>query len=167
MTINANFKKGTGTVEKSALQINAYGEISGDLPVASADTLGGVKVGEGLSIDSDGVLSAGNEIFVIEIGRDPETYQWVVLTDLNDIVQARNDLKVPIVIIRDTSQYNLVQVYMSAKFDYDGVHFSSIGYSGSSGSTNWTMSFTEQLINYNTGAISVVNTFEWPATKNS
>lgn len=30
-----------------------------ELPVASADTLGGVKIGEGLEIDNEGVLSAG------------------------------------------------------------------------------------------------------------
>ena len=33
-------------------------QAGGELPVASADTLGGVKVGEGLSIDEGGVLSA-------------------------------------------------------------------------------------------------------------
>lgn len=31
----------------------------GDLPVATSETLGGIKVGENLSIDEEGVLSAG------------------------------------------------------------------------------------------------------------
>lgn len=39
-------------------ELNAGGGGSYTLPTASADTLGGVKVGSGLAIDSDGVLSA-------------------------------------------------------------------------------------------------------------
>lgn len=75
MSINVNVKKGTGTVEKSALQVNTYGDTggSGDLPIASADTLGGVKVGEGLSIDSDGVLSASGGILIVPIYSDEGT----------------------------------------------------------------------------------------------
>lgn len=41
---------------------------SGDIPIASADTLGGVKVGSGLSITEQGVLSAsggGGGAFII------------------------------------------------------------------------------------------------------
>lgn len=42
-----------------------------ELPIASADTLGGIKVGEGLSIAEDGKLSTsggGNEPLVVEGG---------------------------------------------------------------------------------------------------
>ena len=35
--------------------------IPGELPVASADTLGGVKVGDGLSVTEDGTLSASGD----------------------------------------------------------------------------------------------------------
>ena len=41
--------------------ISAVGGASYELPIADADTLGGVKVGSGLSITSDGVLSANNQ----------------------------------------------------------------------------------------------------------
>lgn len=38
--------------------ISATGEITAEIPPATANTLGGIKVGENLSIDSNGVLSA-------------------------------------------------------------------------------------------------------------
>ena len=47
-TINGNDILGTGDITIEG----------GDLPIASSSTLGGVKVGNGLSIDADGVLSA-------------------------------------------------------------------------------------------------------------
>lgn len=58
--INAKLIKKEGEAPKGALAVNVYGDIGGEdtLPTASADTLGGVKVGSGLAIDSNGVLSA-------------------------------------------------------------------------------------------------------------
>ena len=44
--------------ENSLTALTAKGGSSGDLPIASADTLGGVKIGENLSITEDGVLSS-------------------------------------------------------------------------------------------------------------
>ena len=41
--------------------ISAVGS-SYQLPIASTDTLGGIKVGEGLSIDGDGILSLDTSI---------------------------------------------------------------------------------------------------------
>lgn len=40
-------------VRKTSLETSGY-----ELPIASADTLGGIKIGENLTIDEDGVLSA-------------------------------------------------------------------------------------------------------------
>ena len=51
---------------------------AGELPIASASTLGGVKVGDGLSIDSGGVLSAsgggGSGAGMIELTSDDYNY---------------------------------------------------------------------------------------------
>ena len=44
--------------ENSLTELTVKGGSSGDLPIASADTLGGVKIGENLSITEDGVLSS-------------------------------------------------------------------------------------------------------------
>lgn len=44
--------------ETSLTELTAKGGSSGNLPIASADTLGGVKIGENLSITEDGVLSS-------------------------------------------------------------------------------------------------------------
>ena len=44
--------------ENSLTELTAKGGSSGNLPIASADTLGGVKIGENLSITEDGVLSS-------------------------------------------------------------------------------------------------------------
>ena len=51
-TINGNDILGTGDITIEG------GEAQYDLPIASSSTLGGIKVGNGLSIDADGVLSA-------------------------------------------------------------------------------------------------------------
>ena len=44
--------------ENSVTGVTARGGSSGNLPIASADTLGAVKIGENLSITEDGVLSS-------------------------------------------------------------------------------------------------------------
>ena len=44
--------------ENSLTELTAKGGSSGELPIASADTLGGVKIGENLSITEDGILSS-------------------------------------------------------------------------------------------------------------
>lgn len=51
-----------GAIDKLAMMIED-GDITidGELPIASADTLGGVKVGEGLAITDAGVLSASGD----------------------------------------------------------------------------------------------------------
>ena len=49
---------GATIVADEGATVEGFGGGSYVLPTASADTLGGVKVGDGLSIDSDGILSA-------------------------------------------------------------------------------------------------------------
>ena len=44
--------------ENSLTELTVKGGSSGNLPIASTDTLGGVKIGENLSITEDGVLSS-------------------------------------------------------------------------------------------------------------
>ena len=47
-------------IEEGA-EVEGLGGGGGDLPIASAETLGGVKVGANLSIDENGVLSADSQ----------------------------------------------------------------------------------------------------------
>lgn len=49
--------KSSGTIAEA---VNALGSVMGDyeLPAATATTLGGIKVGDGLAVESDGTLSA-------------------------------------------------------------------------------------------------------------
>lgn len=80
---------GTDSIADGAVTTSkiANGAVTGDkladgaIPTASADTLGGVKVGEGLSIDSDGVLSADTNQMVVHIDGGGytlrETYQEI------------------------------------------------------------------------------------------
>lgn len=60
-----NVKYGNG------LTVNASNELEVDLPVASDSTLGGVIVGDGLSIDENGVLSATTYLAGDGIGINP------------------------------------------------------------------------------------------------
>ena len=53
-----------------------------ELPIASADTLGGVKIGENLTIDENGVVNAdsGGEIKFYSIYLDTRLYQYTTLS---------------------------------------------------------------------------------------
>ena len=52
-----------------------------ELPIASADTLGGIKIGENLSIDENGIVSAsGEEIKFYSIYLDTRLYQYTTLS---------------------------------------------------------------------------------------
>ena len=52
-----------------------------ELPIASADTLGGIKIGENLSIDENGIVSAnGGEIKFYSIYLDTRLYQYTTLS---------------------------------------------------------------------------------------
>ena len=55
------YQKGTGKPQFAGSDSGSSGGGSYTLPVASSDTLGGVKVGARLSIDSSGVLSASDQ----------------------------------------------------------------------------------------------------------
>ena len=48
--------------KEGAQVVNFPAQEGADLPVASADTLGGIKVGSNLSIDENGVLSADSQM---------------------------------------------------------------------------------------------------------
>lgn len=79
--------------DTSLTELTVEGGSSGNLPIASADTLGGVKIGENLSITEDGVLSstagggdvsaAGNNIFT-------GTNDFNGAVNLNGITTAEN-----------------------------------------------------------------------------
>ena len=63
---NANGEDGGGTgavyTAGDNIQISEENVISASVPVASANTLGGVKIGEGVNIDQNGVISVYKEL---------------------------------------------------------------------------------------------------------
>ena len=62
VNVKALTKRGLTTdLVARAMAANASGGSSYTLPVASADTLGGIKIGENLTIDENGVVSASNK----------------------------------------------------------------------------------------------------------
>ena len=62
------------------------------LPVASADTLGGVKIGSGLAIDNNGVLSSsGSDVFYVSISGVDQNGKPILAkkcTELNSAIEA-------------------------------------------------------------------------------
>lgn len=78
VNVKALTKRGLTTdLVARAMAANASGGSSYTLPVASADTLGGIKIGENLSIDENGVVSAsgGNvPVYFIESATDGNGY---------------------------------------------------------------------------------------------
>ena len=62
------YQKGNGKPQYAGMGIGGSGSGGGStyvLPKASADTLGGIKVGTRLSINSDGVLSASDQSYTL------------------------------------------------------------------------------------------------------
>lgn len=62
-TLSAGTEVGQITIDGSATTIYAPSGSTYELPIASSETLGGVKVGSGLTIDANGVLSASGETY--------------------------------------------------------------------------------------------------------
>ena len=114
VNVKAITKRGLTTdLVARAMAANASGGGSYTLPVASADTLGGIKIGENLSIDENGVVSAsgGNDIEIRTInipfrlkstinfggGRyiNVEDEEWIKETNkiLNEIYQNQSTKK--------------------------------------------------------------------------
>lgn len=86
-----------------------------ELPIASADTLGGIKIGENLSIDENGVVSAdvnnGIPIFRVEISSEEGGYAFgstgILLSD-DEKLQIQN------IINKGLNEY-LIEVYFTKK----------------------------------------------------
>jgi hypothetical protein len=62
---------------------NGSGWLSSSFPTASDTVKGGVKVGTGLTIDGNGVLSAVNNITSIDCGSAASTYGGLGLSSIN------------------------------------------------------------------------------------
>ena len=56
-----DYLKINGLINEDEIYLVA-GEVSYTLPIASADSLGGVKVGSGLSVEADGTISFSGDI---------------------------------------------------------------------------------------------------------
>ena len=79
------------------------------LPKASADTLGGIKVGSGLSIDSSGVLSAsGGGTFVVHSEYDDVTSALTLDKTWEEIHDALVDGKIPILAFDSDGEYTSI-----------------------------------------------------------
>ena len=66
-----------GTGANNVLKLDSGGKVPpGNLPIASASALGGVKIGLGLSIDDNGVLSTGAAIVASGTGTGYYWRQW-------------------------------------------------------------------------------------------
>ena len=78
--------------ENSLTELTAKGGSSGNLPIASADTLGGVKIGENLLITEDGVLSSTASGDVSASGNNTftGTNDFNSAVNLNGITTAEN-----------------------------------------------------------------------------
>lgn len=95
------------------------GPSSYTLPTASADVLGGVKVGSGLAINDDGTLNAtsGSDVFVIRGGftYDATPSNIVNVTDIDrtpqEVIEAIN-ANVPIVFNLYTTENPNVTIYL-------------------------------------------------------
>ena len=119
----------------TGLSINQDGEIEADqytLPIATASTLGGIKVGDGLTIDANGVLSAdgggsGDSIAEgggIEITTDPQTGVKTISVDVGDNLE----------IDPQTGELNVTGVdYSAGKGIYIGAEYKFIEYIKNSG----------------------------------
>lgn len=78
--------------ENSLTELTAEGGLT-DLPIASADTLGGVKIGENLSITADGVLSStagGGDVSASGNNTFTGTNDFNGVVNLNGITTAEN-----------------------------------------------------------------------------
>lgn len=80
-------------VDTSLTELTVKGGSSGNLPIASADTLGGVKIGENLSITEDGVLSStagGGDVSAAGDNTFTGTNNFNGAVNLNGITTAEN-----------------------------------------------------------------------------
>lgn len=78
--------------DTSLTELTVEGGSSGNLPIASADTLGGVKIGENLSITEDGVLSstASGDVSASGDNTFTGTNDFNGVVNLNGITAAEN-----------------------------------------------------------------------------
>ena len=83
--LNGDFTQLRNSIQETESNIDSIIENPYELPVASDVTLGGIKVGQNLSIDSDGVLSSADTSGVPEAPNDGKQYgrqseSWTEIT---------------------------------------------------------------------------------------
>lgn len=104
------FKFGDGATAWSELE---YATSMGELVTATADTLGGIKVGENLSITEDGTLSAN----AVDAYTKAETDE--LLTGKQDILTSVNPLNISL--YYPDSIYNNYQKFSSSNQSYSSI----------------------------------------------
>lgn len=99
---------------------------SGSIPIASADTLGGVKVGSGLTITGAGVLSAsggGSDIVEIPILYDDEQDGYYTNKKASEIIAEIKNGKYVIGVLpsEDTIAYFYIDSYSESVIPTDSI----------------------------------------------
>lgn len=81
------------TPQTIAEAVNALGSVMGDyeLPAATATMLGGVKVGDGLSVESDGTLSASGGADIMRVTFTAYQTYWRANKESQEIVEHINN----------------------------------------------------------------------------
>lgn len=111
----------------------------GTISPATADTLGGVKIGDGINVTQDGTISAGGgsqydgEILITipENSADPSTCE-VVSGSYSDIVAKHEDggfVSIGVMVDNKMSNENIRYGYTMVDFDrYEEIHYLSVTY---------------------------------------
>ena len=95
---------------------------SGDLPIASADSLGGVKIGGGISVTSDGTISTGggsSSIYLLDTANatyDSEEYTYTFTDTYGDIANALNNGKTILLKWHETTLLSEYTHYCSLQY---------------------------------------------------
>ena len=178
--INAQEKLTAGTnitIENGVISATGGGsgeESSYELPIASADTLGGIKVGENLNIDENGVLSAsaggGSSIPVLEGAIHPSDLEagYYILKDGGKVHYGSSSIGVdgdsPLLINKDLDDndctFLVFQTSSSGRIILGYERKSGTSYSGS----YQNMKFNQLLTKDNTTSFTPSSDYN-PSTK--
>ncbi len=120
------------TTDAKEIKENSLGGRRIKLAPATADTLGGIKIGEGLSIDSEGVVTAAGRQYTagdgisISSGNEISVKTGEGLTIDEDGAVALDESERPVVVIAESDTANLLHTY--TQVDYISGY--KIGYAG-------------------------------------
>lgn len=151
----ANGAVTTGKIADGAVTAGKLAD--GAIPTASADILGGVKIGDGLSITEAGVLSAsggGDNVLIVNWTRTDATHQTVDHTAA-EIVQAIEAGKIVIVKYTDNVVSAIpkpLYCYLSYKMpasEYSPANYAFTGSYTSQSNSKWQINLKTLMVDVN------------------